>query len=554
MRRLHKFVPAGTAAAVALAWFAVLLATAFSLPIVWDEGNAILRAERVGQWGRLWPEWLSGATTENPLARGTVQWHWQYTTQVEGHPAFYGAVIALGQALAPSSLGPLMEARIGPMLLFAVAMAAMFLRLRADYSPVAGVAGVVAMATLPRLFAHAHFASFDGPLTACWVLSWAAFKPALDHVGWRIVWGVLLGMTLSCKATGWLAPIPFVVWLALYFDRRALAAVATGLGVAGLTFFVLNPPLWHDPAGGIAEFLRLNFGRGQRPELNIPILFFGHVYDLNRPLPWYNTLVWTAITAPVGTLLYAGLGVESILRRWRVDRAGVLLLGQWGVLLVVRALPLAPPHDGERLILPSFAFLAALAGVGCHALLAWRRAAPTWGRTALAGGVLVLAGSGLLNLWWYGPQWLSYYSLAIGGLRGAAALGMEPTYYWDSLDRETLAWLHANTAADEMVFFDFRDSKQNMELLVRWGVFRRGYLPHHEGTYRWYVLQNRPGQFSQTDRLLRKQFKPAFQKALRWGGWQPWWLDMPLLEVYEYADLVECRELAEQNGAADSAS
>ena len=50
-------------------------------------------------------------------------------------------------------------------------------------------------------------------------------------------------------------------------------------------------------------------------------------------------------------------------------------------------------------------------------------------------GILLICGASAVNLRWYAPQWLSYYSLAIGGLPGATALGMEPTYYWDGLDQ-----------------------------------------------------------------------------------------------------------------------
>jgi 4-amino-4-deoxy-L-arabinose transferase-like glycosyltransferase len=39
------------------------------------------------------------------------------------------------------------------------------------------VGAVGALVLLPRMFAHAHFASLDGPLTSCWILCWAAFTP-----------------------------------------------------------------------------------------------------------------------------------------------------------------------------------------------------------------------------------------------------------------------------------------------------------------------------------------------------------------------------------------
>jgi 4-amino-4-deoxy-L-arabinose transferase-like glycosyltransferase len=470
----------------AVACAVILLATSPPLPMVWDEGNAILRAERLPQ-------------------------QWPYTIREEGHPALYGIVIALGQRLAPAWLAPLDAARLGPMLLWALATGAMFYRMARDYSPAAGVGAVAALLLMPRVFAHAHFASLDGPLTSCWVLAWATFAPALrafpneagtsrkerprNNLGtvpifaqrkwdcppsipvarWAVVvlWGITLGMTLSCKATGWLAPLPFLAWAAVFRGRDAVGRpfqgvnnglerpfyiVTAGLAVALVTFFLLNPPLWHDPVQGWATFFRLNLDRAAQPGLNISTQFFGRMYNLDYSLPWYNTLVWTAVTVPVGILVLGLIGVAAVLRRWREDRAGMLLLANWLVLLVVRALPGTPPHDAERLILPSFAFLAALAGVGCHAVLRKPAladklpVAPTglparpkrpWHTIAIGTLILLYAGSAT-SLCWYAPQWLSYYNLLIGGLPGATALGMEPAALATSgsISREKrLAWI-----------------------------------------------------------------------------------------------------------------
>ena len=51
------------------------------------------------------------------------------------------------------------------------------------------------------------------------------------------------------------------------------------------------------------------------------------------------------------------------------------------------------------------------------------------------------------------PVPLSYFSPVVGGLPGAMALGMEPTYYWDGLDAEARRWLIANTQPGRTVQF-----------------------------------------------------------------------------------------------------
>lgn len=539
---------------VAILCAVALLATSPGLPMVWDEGNAIRRAEAIPR-------------------------QWPYTTQREGHPAFYGILIAAGRWVSAGWLSPLGAARFGPIVLFGMAAGAMFYRMGRDYSAAAALGAVGALVLLPRIFAHAHFASLDGPLTSCWILAWATFTPASRgapaRAAWRqaVFWGLALGMTLSCKATGWIAPLPFLAWTLVYRDRAAAQTLAVGLPVALLTFFVLNPPLWprslHDwPLCGWAEFFDLNLNRAVRLKLNIPVRFLGESHHLGNPLPWYNTLLWTAVTVPLGTLLLAVIGTVGVFRRCRAEPSGILLAANWLVLLIGRALPMVPPHDGVRLFLPSFAFLAALAGVGCHGMLCCGQAARGdkprgWlvsfqrirGRW-LAAGVLGLSYAGsATSLYCYAPQWLSYYNLLIGGLPGATAAGMEPTYYWDGLDRSVLDWLHENTKGHEKIYFG-SGSPENLELMRRWGTLQRGtQFDGAPGKFRWYVLQNRPGPWPwhSIDPWLIKHCRPAYRKTIRppalrtvLQGWgfdlpRPWRLDVPLVEVYDYREYLRAR-------------
>ncbi len=490
----------------AVVCWGVLMSTASRLSMGWDEGNAIRRAASAG---------------------------WPYTTVREGHPAFYGLVIAAGRLVSPSWVAPLVAARLGPVTLFSIAAGAMCYRLAREFSARAAWVAVAALVLQPRLFAHAHFASIDGPLVSGWLLAWATFAPARRDGRWSIVWGIALGMTLSTKATGWMAPVGFVVWAAVYRDRPSLRALAIGLPLALATFWALNPPLWREPIDGFLTFWRLNLGRANQPGLNISTQFFGRMYNLDHPLPWYNTLVWTGITVPIGILSLFLLGLGRVVRRWRTDRAGMLLAMHWAVLLVVRALPGTPPHDAERLILPSFAFLAALAGIGAAARphAAPSRGSPTVGHVLATASVLFCLASSGLSLLWYAPQWLSYYNLAIGGLPGAASAGMEPAYYWDAFDAEVVAWLNAHTRPGEKVVFAAGPG-ENLALLRRWGILRCEYRAKAEAVPRWRVIQHRPSAWTPQDRRLMEQEEAAFVKVIRRTGWGPWRLDVPLIGVY----------------------
>ena len=189
----------------------LLLLTSPRLPMGWDEGNAIHRAEGIQHWALRWTAGRKAAGP-GPMSREAIDADWQYTTRVEGHPALYGIVLALGQFLGRGWLSPLESWRLGPEFLFALAAGAMFYRLAVEESLAAALGGVGALLLLPRMFAHVHFASFDGPLTSFWIMAWTAFAPARKDWRWSPLFGLLLGMALSTKGTGWLAPFPFLLW------------------------------------------------------------------------------------------------------------------------------------------------------------------------------------------------------------------------------------------------------------------------------------------------------------------------------------------------------
>ena len=524
--RFHCFL---LACAVSVFCAALLVATSPGLPIVWDEGDAIVRAEQIAHLAE--QSGIDGQPRFFEAVRSPA--HWPYTVVREGHPPLAGIVIVLGTWAAPGWFDPLTQARFGPMLLFSLALGAAVYRLQRDYKTLAvSVMAVAAVLTMPRLFAHAHFTTLDGLLTACWLLAWAAFMPACRDWRWIPGFGLTLGLTLSAKFTGWLAPLPFLAWSILYRDRAGLRALAVGVPIAVAVFVLLNPPLWDRPLAGLSTFFELNLNRAGRPEHNISTQFFGRMYNLDHPLPWYNTLVWTAITISPMPLLFGCVGIISTLRRWRTDRLSMLLVCQWATLILVRALPWAPPHDAERLILPSFAFFALLAGVGIgrglyrETLLSDDKIIPQgWARVAMAIAITAATFDSI----GYFPHNLSYYNRLTLGLRGATALGMEPTYYWDALDRETLTWLDEHTGSDEKVAFG-AGPPRNLDLLKRWGLL--SHVPSDEGRFRWYVIQRRPSALQPWDHWLIDHEQPALERTFS---------GVPLLDVYSYEQYERAR-------------
>jgi hypothetical protein len=164
--------------------------------------------------------------------------------------------------------------------------------------------------------------------------------------------------------------------------------------------------------------------------------------------------------------------------------------------------------------------LALLGGVGARSVLdQWGR----WAKPAIAAALLE-GGVGLLMMM---PVPLSYFSPLVGGLPGASALGMEPTYYWDALSPEARQWLAEHTLPGETI--QFATFPHSWLYLRRIGALPERLVPIDRGQPRWYALQNRPGAFSEADRSLAEEGRPAYTVTR---------LGTPLIWIFPYSELI----------------
>lgn len=605
---------AGTSAAFALLTAVLtaglLMRSSAQLSMTWDEGNAILRAERIAAWFAEFVDECTdcGLLQNRALEARAIRDGWWFVNRREGHPSLYGIVIAAGTRLArlltDTQITPLHAARCGPIACFAVALSVVQFSLWRSHGCRLALASTCAILVQPRLFAHAQIASFDGPLTSCCMMCWAIYRcripshfpqeslqdeaepagqkqrprsfPAPHRLNRRpslrlrehtinVVWIVSLGLMLSSKFTGWFMMIPYL-GLALTRLRRTrqgrmLRVLARGAPetrirshdvslthVAGAlaVFFALNPPLWIAPASGLADFLWYNaLGRRDRG-YNVPTFFRGALYDLDHPLPWYNGIYWVVATLPTLTTPLALWGLIHLRRFGEDGRQCVLLAANAFLLPAARALPQAPPHDAERLILPCFPFVGILAAHGWCVLLPagpqqWRGI-----RLAIATSAAILwgisAGSALQQT---APHWLSYYSLWVGGPATATARGMEPTYYWDAFDQQLQQWLQHHTSGDSIYASHFPDD--NLSYLRRWDPFWHQVRNRHPRACQYYLFQNRPSMFSDLEWCLLQRHTPWHRHELRSSSFDlPARLTsmhrapVPLVFVYRHEQYLEC--------------
>jgi hypothetical protein len=537
--------------AVGLATLSLMQATEPRLAIVWDEGYTLGRAARLRTWFRALRDPAGFAASWTPPALELVQqvgappprpeqidsrakllfdprvlaYFWPFAREEpHGHPPFYALLGLVGDLLAPS-WQDLPRARLGPILLFSVTAGILFHFMAARWGAWPALTSASAWVFQPNLFGHGHYAAYDAVLTSLWVLAIVAFARATlrvpsegRDVGGSIAvlgFGLAVGCALATKLTGWFLPLPFLAWAALFRDRRTWRVLALGLALAIVVMFLLNPPWWTEPVAGVYRFLRSNLTRGEtRP---IPVQFLGTVYQTpNESLPWYNTLVWTVMVTPVGFLLLALAGIVRALRQWKTEPTGLLILAHWLLLMALRALPHTPGHDGVRLFLPAFGVLALLAGLGA------RWALDRFGRPAR----LVVSASmveGLASVLLLMPVPLSYFSPLVGGLPGAARLGMEPTYYWDGLSDEARAWLRANTGPDRTI--QFATFPTSWLYLREIGELPRVRSRFEPGIPAWFVIQNRPGAWFESDRAIVQRSTPAYT-VTKFG--------VPLVWVFPY--------------------
>jgi 4-amino-4-deoxy-L-arabinose transferase-like glycosyltransferase len=523
----------------------VLLVTSRDFGMVWDEGMTIGRE----RWLARWVSWLvqppAGRFRSEMFGDKAFLVFWPFSRwEPDGHPPFYAELGLAGWWVTHWIFSPLTAYRFGPMALVAATCGVLYRHLAQRRGPLAGAAAAGALLLMPHSFAHAHYAHYDMPLSALWLLAMIAFSNGLQSRRWGVAFGVFLGLAAGTKFTGWLAPAAPLAWVAWHespaFFRwlrgRAkpspggLAGVRTlliGLPVAALTVYAVQPPWWAHPWRGVGLFLRSNLMRAKSQP--IASLYLGHVYPFS--LPWHNTFVLTAVSIPVLMLVLATMGLAAGIARRRTDPEATLWPLAWGVLMVVRALPNAPGHDGIRLILPSIACLAALAGLGA----AWltdllRPVRLAWLAPVLAAGALLESVVETTRLY---PYTLSYYNFAAGGLPGAEALGFEPTYYWDTMGPEFLDWA-AERGREGPVDFKYPEALVNVFLLREWGK-----LPPEpvgpDSVRSYYVLQRRKGRYTSFDSWLERNARPVFTIS-REG--------VDLLRVYPYAESRRAYEAA----------
>ena len=233
-------------------------------------------------------------------------------------------------------------------------------------------------------------------------------------------------------------------------ERPALEAWAAAIAVAPIVAWLGNPLWWRETLPRMAHYFMLTtVRRGVLPD--IPIFYFGHTYFYT--LPWHNAWVLMAITVPIGIMLAALAGFVYALWSVRRDRLPMYFAVHLVTLPVIRMLG-TPAHDGIRLFLPTFFFVAAMAGWGtiwlADGLMHVTGVRSGFSRWAFATVVVASAAWQLIRIH---PYELSYYNELIGGPRGATRAGFELSYWFDAFNDQMINEINARLPRGATVDF-----------------------------------------------------------------------------------------------------
>jgi 4-amino-4-deoxy-L-arabinose transferase-like glycosyltransferase len=320
--------------------------------------------------------------------------------------------------------------RVAPACCFGILVALVALVAGRRWGSPAGAAAAFALVSMPRVFAHAHLAALDTFVSLFWTASLVAGERAVRSrrpLRAMAAAGAIWGLVLLTKIHGWLLLPILGLWsFGRLPPRRAAAATALWAG-AGISLFWLGWPwLWYDSWARLQQFFGTSVTRS-----TIMVEYFGRVLR-DRDVPWHYPWFYFSVTVPLGLQLFGAAGIAAGWKNRRADPLPLLLAGTIVVCLVLFSTGV-PVYDGERLFLHVFPAWALLIGLGFGSLWKYWLASPR--RRLFLIGFLLAQSYGVFALHPFG---LSYYNTLVGGLPGAQRLGLELTYWSDTVDRVLL--------------------------------------------------------------------------------------------------------------------
>lgn len=424
-----------------------LLLTAPDIGLTWDEPAYIAAAESYSAWfGELFTHPGRALSSEG------IDRYWEVNHE---HPPLDKVWSGLVWRIARLVFNDLTAHRLGNMLLAAALVGMLYLLVAKNYGRIAGLIAAGVLISLPRFFFHAHLASLDVPAAVMVFAVLFVFWQTKDKPGWpgTVALGVVWGLAVATKINAVFVMPVILLWVLLFQREKALLQrIPLASGIAFAIFVLSWPWLWPAPLERIIAYIRW---------ITVDHWQIGQYYlhKFYMPPPWHFPFVMTVAVVPTIVLLAYFGGVAKTVKDIKHRELGSLLVLNSLAPLLALSIGQSMVYDNERLFMPAFVFIAALAGVGADWALTelggWLQ--EKGGRfLAAAAGVLVVLMVflpqvvGAASLY---PHLLSYYSGTLGGLPGAVRIGLETTY-WCETYPESFDYLNQNAGPGEVVWAD----------------------------------------------------------------------------------------------------
>lgn len=515
-------------ATLAILYVVFLLATSSGLGMNRDEGFYVDAGEAYARW---WDALLTGAP--DALDRASIDRAWEVNHEHPSLPKSLFAFSWLAQERWHLFPEDSMAFRFPGMVMSSLSLWLLYLFGARLYGRRAGLFAALAYALIPGVFYHSHLDCFDTPIVSMLVLVTYCYHRALTKPVWAIWTGIAYGFCLETKHNAWILPLVFLVhWLFVVgYERRARSRERTptearprvslvpwwllGMALLGPPLFVaMWPWLWNDTIPRIGEYIGFHVNH-----THYNIAYLGYTY-FSPPSPMSYAWVTTLFTVPLVTLGLGALGIglraRALLPAWALDRlwqsgslepdgarSDVLIFGSFFTPMFVLMQPSTPIFGGTKHFLMAYAMLALFGGVAFARMTdslaidlsrwlerfgsAWRARSP---RIALAVATIGVMASPLVATIHSHPFGLSYYTLAAGGVPGAADLGMN-RQFWGFTTGSLVPWLNEHVPERGSVWicdttptaFHMlqRDGLLRDDVRVSWDLAAADYaIVHHE--------------------------------------------------------------------------
>ena len=427
---------------------ALLIVTEPQIGLTWDEPDYIVASETYSAWfGDLLTQ------PAEALSSSGIEESWSINHEHPPLDKIWSGIVWSG---ARHVFDDLTAHRLGNMILVSVMAGLLYLLIAESYGLSAGLAAVAALLTLPRFFFHAHLAALDVPAAcAVFFVVFLFWKTREDPSWiWTLVLGLVWGLAFATKINAVFLPPVLFLWALIFRRERKLLARIVLMTLIGVLFsFVVWPWLYPDFPARVIEYL--DWITVEHWEIGQ--WYLGSMY---MPPPWHFPFVmlWAVVPLTITVLYWTGI-VRAFWKRREAGGLGTILIINTLAPLLALTTGNSMVYDNERLFMPAFVFLAALAGMGFGWLeigirrLAERIQKTRWTVpvTALAAVLFFLPQSiSLARLY---PHLLSYYSETVGGLPGATRLGLETTYWCESYSA-ALPYLNEHAQPGDTIWVD----------------------------------------------------------------------------------------------------